>query len=623
MKKYIFIAVFFGFLAMVFFWKVWAKGSLPLPTDALVGMYHPFRDYFDQDYPNGVPYKNFLITDPVLQQYPWRWLAMETWRNGKIPWENPYNFSGTPLLANIQTGAFYPFNLVFWLGKFSSMWSLLIIFQPVLAGIFMTLWLNKRKLSLLASLLGGVTWAFSSFNMVWLEWGNMGHAGLYLPLALLAVDKLKKNLKWLPILVLAMSMSLLAGHIQITFYLVTATGLYALLNKKFVLFLVSGFLFLMVTFFQWYPTLKFTLNSNRSVEQTDVLKREGFFIAPKQLTQIIAPDFFGNPATLNYRGEWNYAEQIIYVGIVPLILGLSTILLKGKSRILRFAWLLVAGGLLFSVKNPIAEIPYKLKLPILSGLQPTRLSYLITFGLAILAAMGLEGLIISFNKSVKSMFKIISGIGVIFLVLLIISSKFILADKIISQRNLIWPAVIHFLFLPPLIFLYLTRTVIPGRTVLKKRWPILFSVFCLLLTVFDLFRFGWKFTPFSPREYLYPVTPAIKFLQDNMEPRDRYMTLDRRILPPNANIMYGIKTIEGYDPIYFKEYAKTINEMEGGISGQDKSFGRIIRPINYRSEAVKFLGVKYVLSLTDMSDEFLEKVFQEGETRIYELENNI
>ncbi|MEK7111206.1 MAG: hypothetical protein AAB856_01285, partial [Patescibacteria group bacterium] len=47
-------------------------------------------------------------------------------------------------------------------------------------------------------------------------------------------------------------------------------------------------------------------------------------------------------------------------------------------------------------------------------------------------------------------------------------------------------------------------------------------------------------------------------------------------------------------------------------------YGRIIRPTNFRSPVARELKVKYILSLEDIKDPKLEKVFQEGETRIYE-----
>lgn len=603
-------------ISFAFFWQVWLKGLLPIPTDALVGMYHPFRDYFVQDFPNGVAYKNPLLTDPVLQQYPWKWLVMDYWTQGRIPLVNPYNFSGAPLIANIQAGAFYPLNVIFLLVKsFPQAWTIFIVSQPVLTAAFMYLYLTSKSLPKLPAVFGGVVWAFSSFNMVWLEWGNIGHAGLYLPLALLAVDKLKAHHKskfpWIVILSLVMGMSLLAGHAQVTLYLMIAAGLYALMNRKLFSFLISTSLFLVLTAFQWYPALLFSLQSNRSVEQLDVIGREGFFIHPKHLVQLAVPDYFGNPATLNYRGEWNYAEQIVYIGLAPLALAIIAFLLSKEKQLVTYSSMLVLFGLAFAVRNPVAQLPYIWRVPLLADLQPTRLSYLVTFGLSALSALGLQQLLLAPKKSAKLLVSIVAVGASILFALLIISSKFEVLDKLVSQRNLILPAM----FLALVISSGAALALSPRRTWLR---PV--TYFLLLISTVDLFRFGWKFTPFSPPSYLYPVTPAISFLQDRMQENDRYMSVDRRILPPNANIIYRLKSIEGYDPIYSKAYARLVTAMETGeVGAAPASFGRIVRPGNYRSPVAAQLSVRYVLALSDLDDSTLAKVFQEGETRIYEV----
>ena len=84
---------------------------MPIPSDTIIGLYHPFRDLFAKQYPNGVPYKNYLITDPVRQEYPWRYLEVSIENIGQLPLWNPYTFGGSPLLANFQSAVFYPFNI--------------------------------------------------------------------------------------------------------------------------------------------------------------------------------------------------------------------------------------------------------------------------------------------------------------------------------------------------------------------------------------------------------------------------------------------------------------------------------------------------------------------------------
>ena len=107
-------------VVLVFFYKTIIYGLLPVPSDTLVGLYHPYRDaYLEDGFTRGVPFKNFLITDPIRQQIPWRKIAIDSWKEGKIPSWNPFNFSGMSLAGNIQAGVFYPFNILFFILKSS------------------------------------------------------------------------------------------------------------------------------------------------------------------------------------------------------------------------------------------------------------------------------------------------------------------------------------------------------------------------------------------------------------------------------------------------------------------------------------------------------------------------
>ena len=45
-----------------------------------------------------------------LQFIPWRGLAMDSILHGQMPFINPYNGLGSPLLANYQLALFYPLN---------------------------------------------------------------------------------------------------------------------------------------------------------------------------------------------------------------------------------------------------------------------------------------------------------------------------------------------------------------------------------------------------------------------------------------------------------------------------------------------------------------------------------
>src|SRR3989344_5486930 len=168
------IVIFFIFVIVSLFFKdIIIKSSLPIPADTIVGLYHPYRDFYAKDYPRGIPFKNSLITDPVRQQYPWKELVVNLEKNLQLPLWNPYSFSGTPHLANFQSGAFSPFNIIFFILPFSFAWSFNIFLQPLLIAIFTFFFLDNLKLDRKASILGALIFAFCGFSVAWIEWGNI------------------------------------------------------------------------------------------------------------------------------------------------------------------------------------------------------------------------------------------------------------------------------------------------------------------------------------------------------------------------------------------------------------------------------------------------------------------
>lgn len=618
MKK-LFWPLLLLFIILVFFWQTFLRGLLPIPGDTIVGLYHPYRDLYSKDYPRGIPFKNFLITDPVRQQYVWKNLSVESLKKGKIPFWNPYSFSGNPLLANIQSGAFYPLNILFVL-PFSLGWTFLIISQPLLAAIFTFALLKSFKLSNQASFLGAISFSFGGFSIAWLEWGNILSTALWLPLILLSVDKIfkrKKVLTWTAVILLALLSSLFAGHLQIFFYSFVVFLCYLLFRsfregKRFRIpfpFFACLLLFLAISAVQWFPFLKFVDLSARGLDQIGITQ-EGWFIPWQHLIQFIVPDFFGNPTTLNYWGVWNYAEFVGYIGIVPLILALFSIRIKTEKRIL-FFWLLAVVSLIFALPTFISRIPYDLNLPLISTGQPTRLLFVITFSLSILAAFGLDHFIKSKDK--RHIFPFLEVLAVVLILFSISYFGIYKTDPqnlLVAKRNVLLPMAIAFVS-----FILAFAHIVSSN---KKVRNLIIAGF-LVITVFDLFRFGWKFTAFSKSEYLYPETKTITFLKENLG-NHRIMSADPRILPPNFPMNHKLQSIEGYDPLYLRRYGEFATAMK-----RDKpdinppfDFNRIVTLGDPSDRLIDLMGVKYVLSLDEINSPKLEKVFQEGQTKVYE-----
>jgi hypothetical protein len=607
-------------LTIVFFWQFFFKGLLPIPADTIVGLYHPFRDLYVKEYPRGIPFKNALITDPIRQQYPWKKLVIEQEKKGQIPIWNPYEMGGKPLLANFQSGAFYPFNLIFFLLPFNLAWALYIAAQPLLAMLFTYLFLNNLKLSKTPSLFGGFIFAFSGFSIAWLEWGNILHTALWLPLILLSADKInsaKNSLKWSLILILSLVSSFFAGHLQFFFYLFVVSIAYIIFRwvdngkdlNKIKPFVYSAAVVIAATSIQWIPTLKFISQSARSLDATPL--SEGWFIPWQHVVQFIAPDFFGNPSTLNYWGTWNYGEFVGYVGIFPLLLVFFILFFKRSKNILFFGTVFFL-SLLLALPNFVSKLPYALDIPFISTSQPTRLIFLADFALAVLAAFGLD-YFLKIKKVEKGIFYSLGFIAIVLILLWISVFNSNSPNLAVARQNLILPSI---LFASSL-FILLFQSI-------KEKYFSFFLYALILLTVFDLFRFGWKFTPFTKQEYLFPQTKILSFLQ-SQQGEFRVMTDDSRILPPNVSSVYKIESVDGYDPLYPARYGEFIAASERGEPNIKPPFGfnRIITPHRFDSNLMDLIGVRYVLSLYDIQSDELAKIMEEEQTKLYENKNHL
>jgi len=625
--------VFFVLFIAVFFKPLLINGLLPIPSDTIIGLYNPFRDVYAKAYPRGIPFKNFLITDPVRQQIPWRSLSIEIEKKLALPLWNPYSLSGTPLLANFQSAALYPLNILFFVLPFTSAWSILILLQPFLGGLFMYWYLRNLKLHWGGSLMGAISFAFSGFAIAWMEWNTLLQVLLWVPLILLAKDKLldRWSFKWTIIFLFSEIAAFFAGHIQTLFYALIISNCYLFLKvylkanklknsvfksyvKIYLPFLLVGVVLFGITVIQWVPSMQFIFQSARDIDQSP-FQNPGWFIPWQHLLQFVIPDFFGNPTTLNYWGVWNYAEFSGYIGIIPLIFALAAMIFRRDKKTYFWSGLLLV-SLLFALPTPLAKLPFLLNLPFISTAQPSRLLAIIDISLAILAALGMDMAIKKRSVLViPTVFVgvVIAGCWIFVLFFYKFFNTVTLEQVGVAKHNLYFPISIFAVS----VILFVCWYIIERVT--KKKFIIMFSVILLIVTSLDLLRFGQKFLPFTQASYLFPQTKVLTYLQQHAG-LYRIMETDSRILPPNFSVMYHVQSVDGYDPLYLKRYGAFIAAIERNSSDISSPFGfnRIITPKNINNPLVNLLGVKYVLSLTDIDNAQFRKVFEEGETKVYE-----
>ena len=514
---------------------------------------------------------------------------------------------------------FYPLN-IFFLLPFHLGWTILIISQPLLAGLFTFLFLKNLKIDEKAAFLGSVIFSFGGFAVVWLEWGNILSTGLWLPLILLSIDRIlgsKKNYLWFAILLFGSLASFFAGHLQTFFYLSFLSLAYLLFRwfekgRKLGQLISFGAIclsFFILSAIQWIPSLNFIFLSGRELDQIN-WNTEGWFIPWQHLIQFIIPDFFGNPTTLNYWGVWNYAEFQGYIGIFPFAMAALGVFLR-RDKLVMFFLVVTLVSLIFSLPTALAKLPYMLEVPFISTSQPTRLLFLISFSLSVLSALGFDHLIR--EKSKRALYPFIL-IGSLFILIFFLMNSGVFVTEsqnlAVAKRNMVFPFGI-----------FIASVVLVAFSIFFKNKSLrnIIVLGLVVLTMVDLFRFGWKFTPFTPKEYLFPNTKMIEFLQKNTG-NFRIMTTDSRILPPNFSIQYRLQSVEGYDPLYLRRYGELVSAIQRNKADINPpfDFNRIITPHDPTSKLIDLLGVKYVLSIDEHSLPKLEKVFTEGQTKVYE-----
>ena len=100
--------------------------------------------------------------DIVNNYLPYKFLVKEQLAQGEFPHWNPLTFGGRPLQSDIQTGLFYPPNLLFWFLPLEWAFDLGALFHFWIGAVGMALWMRRRARAE-AALLAGALFMFSGY----------------------------------------------------------------------------------------------------------------------------------------------------------------------------------------------------------------------------------------------------------------------------------------------------------------------------------------------------------------------------------------------------------------------------------------------------------------------------
>lgn len=345
--------------------------------------------------------------DMVSFIYPMYRFAAASLRQGEIPLWNPFQYAGAPLIADNQSGIFYPFNLLLFLlnPNFSyRALELMVIAHVLLAGVGAYVCLRllrpERPLPPGAALVGGLAFMFSDVFVLHAGNPNLVAVSAWLPLiflcfhrALLAAQT-RPRLAWILGGGGLMGVAALAGHGQMTFIIASYLGVYALYQTvtarhkwALPLLLLLGATAAATAAVTLLPSLALTPLTRRG--SFDYAQSVNYSLPLQALVGLFVPHFWGR-SSADFWGNWPRVEAG-YLGILPLMLAAYGLRLRWNRHALFYAlaglfFLLLALGkytplhaLIFSH----APLPFQV---------PARFVLLLDFSLAALAAIGVDAL---------------------------------------------------------------------------------------------------------------------------------------------------------------------------------------------------------------------------------------
>lgn len=613
-------------IPLLFFYKTVVFQNIPFPGDLLVGNYEPYRSVAGIGI---VPHKG-QGADVIREIYPWKYFSIEQIKQGTFPLWDPYAFAGSPHFANLQSGALYPVNVLFFIMPFVPAWSIFIFLQFIFLMTFTYLYLRSIQLNKLASIFGALSFSFSGFISVWAWYGNLGHTLAYLPLIFFSIEKIIRTQKWYwyALLIISIVLGIMAGYIQFMIYTYILAGAYVIARffasdrkniKTYVSLFACVLAATLIASVQTVPIFELVKLSLRSTYSYSVLLER--LMPPESAITLLVPDFFGNPATLNYflRGG-SSLERASSIGVWPFIFVVFALFTK-KSFYKNF--FLIA---LITIYISILSIPpvayfHSIGIPFLSTGIPTRALSIFCFCLAVLGAIGINAFMA--NKSDKKpLLTVFAIISVIFVGLW--GATFVIHDPnlLISRRNLIIPTGIFILGM----FFFLLR--------LKRKYVISLLLF---LTIFELFYYFQKFNSFVPARLIYPQSEITQELR-RIQGINRFWGYGSANIESNFSIMEHMYSTSGYDALFSKRYGeftaasktgKIPVEIERSVADIQPGYGvNDLKTNPFRRRALDLAGVRYILNKNgthSIDSAFDSKeyslIYDKNEWQIYENKN--
>lgn len=502
----------------------------------------------------------FYVGDIFRLNYPARALYARALEGGRVPWWTPGALAGYPVLAEGQTGAYYPPNLIFyrWLPLPVALnYSVLLSFWIAGAGLFM----YARALGLRrgAAFLGACVFMLGGFLPAHLNHMNMVAAVAWLPWLLWAVERATHARRWRDWALAAAFFGLqgLAGHPQVMWLSAAPAAATALvgplagtrrgrgLGRRLGQLATCGAMLALGAVLgaaQLYPTLQLTLVSQRAHLMTFEFFTS-FSMPPGDLVRLLRP-FAGNPYPAVSQ------EVVGYVGLLPLLLAAVAPLVR-RGRLTAF-WLLVAAmGLLLVLGhfNPAYRLLWHV--PVVNKFRvPARYLLWVDLSVSVLAAAAADSLVAAARPVGALRRQLAPGAALSLAAIAALLSARLPLDRLLAMWRwlpLVWAAA-------ALALAVALHWRPPARLWLAALVGVVLADLGAFVAVHN-----HTYNAVMPLAEFGRVPEAVGFLQADAGPSPYRIYTDEAVVPdlpvmreslyPNTQLLYGIESANGYYPL--------------------------------------------------------------------------
>lgn len=567
-----------------------------LPADMLLLM-EPWRSEARGLVPGFQRPQNPML-DPIQQQLPWRTHAARELRQGTVPLWNPYMFSGTAFVANLQSSIYYPPNLLFCVLPVPQAFEWVAYLHLVMAGLFAFGLARALGLGVWPSCAAGLGFGLSGFMVVWLCYVTPVAALTWMPAALWCTERLARRRRVLDAVLLAgaVAMAFLAGHGQISLYVVLTTLAYGLyragsllrsdgwIEASQMVCLVAGGLLAGTSLAaaQLLPTLEF----GRINYRTGAIPYESLIgIKPAQLMTLLVPDAFGNPADYTDEvgrqmglGVNHFIEGCAYPSCVLTVLALVGLAASRRPD----RWFLAgatAVAALLAIGSPVNRLTYHLVPGMNQMPNLGRALCVACLAIPILGAMGLEALLSEADPASRrtSRRALLAALALVAVVGLRCLLPILMDSEAAGFPRSVLTAIGGDLAVRQVVGRIIACTVlaaailglVAGRLAGRVPPRALVATGVALVAV-DMLAFGQRFEPACDPAITDARLPALEALHADSPQRIAALgpvartgsgedTLAR--LSPNVGMTYGLAEIRGSESLYAKRYDEVLRRL--------------------------------------------------------------